>query len=354
MKWIEIKNLTDRQFAVYLKMLIEIRNKFQEGSLIADNDWSEYQIDYLKINLSAVEFKKDKLKKITERKKYSLKEFVIFESDEPVAWVALKRVSNERYEFICDSIYSEFPESLFKAITEILNEYLSEEGIDKIDFWTHDERKKETFKNAGMKITMETLLSKLNRRDIDFENLKKIIEKNTSAENYELKLLHEFPEELHTEFIAIMDDVNRESQLFNPQKREYKEFTKERLIKMINQDKEDGDPMYMYVLFDRDKIAAFCRVYIEKDSKNYFIQHCGGLTGVGKNYRGKGFAKYLKAKIYLKINEDYPDFEYALTDTYPWNKYMFRINEEFGFKPFEKGMTFGFTKEYLEKLLNDK
>ena len=54
--------------------------------------------------------------------------------------------------------------------------------------------------------------------------------------------------------------------------------------------------------------------------------------------------------MYLKIQEDYPDFEQIFTDTYPWNKYMYRINEEFGFKPFQKGYTFRFTKEYLEKL----
>nr|MDQ3022469.1 hypothetical protein [Bacteroidota bacterium] len=67
MKAVELKNITGKQFKMYLELLKEIRNKFQEGSMIADNDWSEYQIDYQKINFIPEEFKKDKLSKIEER-----------------------------------------------------------------------------------------------------------------------------------------------------------------------------------------------------------------------------------------------------------------------------------------------
>ena len=351
MKAIELKNLTDKQIEMYLNLLREIRKKFQEGSMIADNDWSEYQIDYSGINFSPEEFKKDRLKINEDRKNFSLREFIFFQNEKPVGWIALKRVFGERYEFICDSLYEKFPENIFDVIRETASAYLKGAGIDSIFFWTHDERKKETFKNEGFEISNETFQSKLFRKDMDIQKLKDIVSDNKFVKNYELKLLHEFPEELLDEFTEIMDDVHKESQLFNPVKTEHKEYTKERLLRMISSDKEYGGPMYMYVLLDKNKIAAFCRVYIERDSANYIIQHCGGLTGVGKNYRGKGFAKYLKAKMYLKIIEDYPDFEYAKTDTYPWNKYMYKINEEMGFRATEKGLTFKFTKEFLENYL---
>ncbi len=55
--------------------------------------------------------------------------------------------------------------------------------------------------------------------------------------------------------------------------------------------------------------------------------------------------------MYLKIREDYPNFRHALTDTYPWNKYMFKINEELGFKILCEGCIFKFTKENLDKIL---
>ena len=350
MKAVELKNLTDKEFEMYLELLKEIRNKYQNSSLIADTDWNEYQIDYSKINFSLQEFKIDKLSKIEEREKYSLKEFVFFENGIPAGWIALKRIFGKRYEFILDSLYEKFPKNLFDVIKETAAAYLNEAGVNSIFFWTHDERKKEIFKNEGFEISNESFKSKLFREDMDIQKLRNIVSENKFIKYYELKLLHEFPEELLDDFTEIMDDVHKESQFFNPVKIEHKEYTKDSLLRMINDDKELGDPMYMYVIFDKNKIAAFCRVYLEKNSKNFFIQHCGGLTGVGKNYRGKGFAKYLKAKMYLKINEDYPDFEYALTDTYPWNKYMYSINEEMGFRLTEKGLTFKFTKE---NIMND-
>jgi hypothetical protein len=35
----------------------------------------------------------------------------------------------------------------------------------------------------------------------------------------------------------------------------------------------------------------------------------------------------------------------------PWNTYMFRINEELGFKPHKEGFEFELTKEQLRKYL---
>ncbi len=81
------------------------------------------------------------------------------------------------------------------------------------------------------------------------------------------------------------------------------------------------------------------------------IDHRGGLTAVGRNYRGEGIAKFLKANMYLKMLELYTDFEYIITDTYPWNKYMYKINEDMGFRPHKKICKFRFSKEFFEELL---
>lgn len=348
MNSIDINNLSNKQFEMYLNLLKEIGNKFQKNSLISDSDFSEYQIDYMDPELTPEKFKTDRLNVLEEKKNFSLKEFVIFEKDNPVTWIAFKRISTSIFAFICDSIYEDFPESLIEEILNTIDIYITENGIEEIFFWTIDERRKEIFKKAGIKVSTESITSKLLKNDIDFEKLKNIVDDNSFIKDFELRLMHEFPEELYEEFSETMNEVFLESVVLSPQKPVLKTFTKDRLINMIKRDKEEGDPMYMYVVLDKNKVAAFCRVYLEKYYGKIFIQHCGGLTGVAKKYRGKGFAKYLKAKMYIKINEDYPDFEYALTDTKPWNKYMYRINEELGFKPFENSLTFKFTKEIIE------
>jgi hypothetical protein len=54
----------------------------------------------------------------------------------------------------------------------------------------------------------------------------------------------------------------------------------------------------------------------------------------------------------LKMLKENKDFKYVTTDTSPWNKYMFRINEEFGFKKHRTGCSFKLTKELLNNYLN--
>ena len=84
------------------------------------------------------------------------------------------------------------------------------------------------------------------------------------------------------------------------------------------------------------------------------IHYDGGLTGVHKNYRGNGFGKYLKAKMFFHLLMNYPDFNIISTDTMQWNKYMYKINEDFGFKHYKTGARFRFTKEFLENYLKNK
>ena len=111
--------------------------------------------------------------------------------------------------------------------------------------------------------------------------------------------------------------------------------------------------MFVYMLMDDDNIAAFCSLFIRVENK-HMVDQAGGLTTVGRNYRGQNLARFLKAKMYLKMLDEYPDFEFIRTDTYPWNKHMYRINEEMGFKPYEKYTEMKFKKSQIEKFLSEK
>jgi hypothetical protein len=73
---------------------------------------------------------------------------------------------------------------------------------------------------------------------------------------------------------------------------------------------------------------------------------------VPAKHRGKGIARYLKAKLYLKLLEENKDFKYITTDTMPWNKYMYKINSEFGFKPFRKGCSFRISRDFIKNYIN--
>jgi hypothetical protein len=110
----------------------------------------------------------------------------------------------------------------------------------------------------------------------------------------------------------------------------------------------------MYLLTnDSNDIAAVCSLYTDNDNQRV-IRHGGGITGVDAKYRGKSIARYLKSLMYKKMLAEFPDFEYITTDTYPWNTYMYRINEEFGFKSFKHGAEFHIPKATLTEFLNKK
>ncbi len=351
MERIELRNLTDDQFQKYLGLLKLIKNKYEKESFRLDYDWNEYRDYYFKEYSDGKIFKSERLKIAEENKEKSLWEYIIFDHERPVAWMSCKRVSGDYHQFIFDYEGSDITDNLLAQIFEGLKFYLKETGAKSISYWANYKEKADAFRRAGFNSADNNVNSILQRKDIDFEKLRDITENTENIKNYDLKLFREIPEEIYDRYVDFMNEARPAMNLYRPHKKETEIYTKESLLKSIRRDAEDGAPIYMYVIFDRDTIAAFCKVYIERIDDSVFIQHCGGLTGVSAQYRGRGFAKFLKAKMYLKILEDYPDFRHILTDTFPWNKYMYRINEEFGFRILDEASSFDITSEFLEKII---
>jgi GNAT superfamily N-acetyltransferase len=353
MNEIELQDITDNQFQLYMNLITNIRSKYEENTFVLDYDWNDYRDYYFRKFTDWKEFKKDRLNILIEGKERSLKEFVIFNSDKPVGFIAYKRLSGNRYEFIFDSECNEPSREVCRKIFEVLNSFFENSDAKQICYLANKTGDIEVFKKCGIEIIENIVTSKLKKEEIDFENLKSIVESNEYAKSLDLKLFRTIPEEIFEKYIDYMNDLLKAKEHHNPEREEFTKYRKEDLLRSIRIDEEDGDPMYMFMLFDKESIAGSCKVYIEREDDGVFIQHCGGLTGVAENYRGKGLAKFLKARMYLKISEDYPGFRHAITDTYPWNKYMYRINEELGFRIFNEGIIFKFTKSNLEKLKNN-
>jgi len=350
MKALKLIDLTDEQFQKYMELLEKIKKKYEVNSIILDYDWDEYRDYYFKKYSDWKQFKNERLEILKNLKSFSLNEFVIFDSDCPVAWIAYKTLSGKRHQFIFDFENDEIPSDVLKKLLEIINNFLVETGNGFMEYYANDNIKTEIFSKLGIEITENSINTILRKKDIDFEKLENIVSSNQHAQNYNLILYKEIPEEIYDRYVDFINEVLVAKEFYNPVKKKIKEYTKDDLLRRVQNDKEDGDPMYVFVLFDKENIVGFCSVYIQKEDEDVFIQHCGGFTAVAIKYRGRNFAKYLKAKMYLKIYEDYPNFRHALTDTYPWNKYMFRINEDLGFKILCEGCIFKFTKENLEKI----
>jgi hypothetical protein len=182
----------------------------------------------------------------------------------------------------------------------------------------------------------------------DFYN--SIISK-TDITGYRLMFCEELPEELYDNFTILMYDILEDYRGLNHVKQERKRMEKEDWKLRDRSEKLTGAKMQMYLLMTpENEIAAYCSLYVDKDNKET-IRHSGGFTAVARAHRGKRFAAYLKAKMYLKLLEENRDFTDIETDTMPWNTHMYRINEEFGFKPFKYGCEFKLTSDFIKNYL---
>jgi len=247
--------------------------------------------------------------------------------------------------------YSYQEKIITKNILKSIYKIMDERNKDEAFYSTFNERQYLAIIETGAEVFEELMYSRLLKKDIDFSKLQIIIDSNKIAQSYELKLFHNIPEEIYDRFVNYMNEVIIDSNFFHPKKKVINEYTMSDLLERVNDIKEDRCPFYMYMLFDNNNIAGHCSAFVGMTDNIHWIDHIGaGFTSAGRNYRGKNLAKYLKAKMYMKIQEDYPDFQYIMTDTFPWNKYMYRINEQMGFTPFMKEYNFRFTKEHLGKI----
>lgn len=334
MKSIQAKDMTDDQWKSYAQFFADLNMEFYAEDSGKVKGWEE-----LKRNIfSDLELLRDDL----------LCHYVFFENETAVGYLGI-RLIGDGAEFVIDSIYDTIPDRFMNPVFEIVRKYMLEKNKTEIQSYSRRDGIINALTNAGGIIIDRKIYARIMRKDIDINELKKITDSVSEKINYKLILYNTIHEEILDRYVDIYNEARIDMNQFNPGKPEIKKRTREDVLKKLRWDKGPDDKMFMYMLFDNDKIAAFCSLFIREENK-HMIDQAGGLTTVGRNYRGQNLARFLKAKIYLKMLEDFPDFEFIRTDTYPWNKYMYRINKEMGFKPYEEYCEIKLT---MMKLLNE-
>ena len=319
MQTVEAKDMTDDQWISYAQFDAELNNKFYKVDSGKVKSWEE-----LKRNIfSDLELLSDDF----------LCHYVFFENETAVGYLGIRLIGEEA-EFVIDAIYKTLPDRFMNSVFEIVRKYLHEKNRTGIHSYSRRDGVINALIKAGGKIIDRKIYSRIMRKDINVSDLNKIVDTVTGKNGYKLVLYDTIHEEILDRYVDIYNEARMDMNQFNPNKPVITKRTREDVLKKLKWDKGPEDKMYMYMLFDNEKIAAFCSLFIRAENK-HMIDQAGGLTTVGRNYRGQNLARFLKAKIYLKMLEEYPDFEFIRTDTYPWNKYMYRINEEMGFKPYE-------------------
>lgn len=277
-------------------------------------------------------------------------EKVIFEGSSAMGWLVY-RVDRGGSSFDFNSIHNPVPPGFMKLILKDVYEFLQESNENASNFWTFDRNRIEVMKNISAPVFEEMMISSISRCDMDPQYYEQVITQ-TNVAGYELRFLNDIPEELLDKYVKLRNDISEDMASLKPVKHLNKKWTRKDIKRMAESDKLQGAMMHMYMLIDSSgEIAAFCSLYTDEDNPE-IIRQSGGLTAVARTHRGRGFAAYLKAKMYLKLLNENKTFKFVETDTMPWNTYMYRINEKFGFKPKEYGSEFKLTKQFLENYLN--
>jgi len=332
MKLISSDKFNDENWKDYANLLNEINRKHYPEEAEDDIMW---------------EAKKSEVSNETELLKSDhAMQYLLINDEKAVGWYARRLIGGEAY-FNFDILNENATDEALETIFDNLHEFLTFAEKETAFTDTCNRRICGTLINHGAEEIDKMIYSKLERDEIRKNFLNGIIDGVLLNKNLRTEFIDNVNEELFDRYYEVYNEARIAMNAFNPHRKGVSKRTKENLRTKLKFDKGPEDKMFMYMLFDGETIAAFSSLYVRKANPKV-IDYSGGLTAVSEKYRGNGYAKFLKAKLYLKVLNDYPHFDYIRTDTYPWNKYMYKINEEMGFKPFKEFTEFRISKYKLK------
>jgi len=335
-QFIQLINFSEKQWLMYFEMIQKLR--------------SRHYPEIYDPAQTAEQFKNEWLKYYEAYRTRSFEQWAFFDESKPAGWAGFF-LDNRSASFNFESPDKNISKDSLITILGKVYEYMQKHQINDIYHWTFAERKIAALKSINTPVHEEMIDTVLYRSEMNKEFYEEIISE-TDLSGCTLKFCEEVPDELWDNFTELMYDIIDDYRSLNPVKHDGKRIEKKDWQLKLKSETLSGAKMQMYMLLTPDhKIAAYCSLFIDKNNRET-IRHGGGFTAVARDHRGKGFAKFLKAKIYLKLLDENRDFTKIETDTMPWNKYMYRINEEFGFIPFKYGYEFKLTNEFIKNYLN--
>ncbi|MBV6479695.1 MAG: hypothetical protein HGGPFJEG_02486 [Ignavibacteria bacterium] len=328
-------NFDDKDWMAYADLQNNINRKYYKEDFEPFIHWENY--------------KETVLNDLQLLKNDQANHFLIYKDGIAAGFYA-RRLMGSDVNFVFDFLVDNVTDDFIKIIFEDLHTFLLTNCKDFAYSNASDMRISASLVKSGAEEIDKMIYSRLLKSEINETELRDFVNCFSLANGLRLKFNDNVSEDIFDRYYEIYNEARIAMNEFNPHRKEVSKRTKENLRVKLKYDKGDEDKMYMYILFDGDEIAAFSSLYVRKENPK-MIDHGGGLTAVSPKYRGNKYAKFLKSKLYLRIIEDYDDFDFIRTDTYPWNKYMFNINQEMGFKPYKEYSEFRISKiNILENL----
>lgn len=114
---------------------------------------------------------------------------------------------------------------------------------------------------------------------------------------------------------------------------------------------ENNAYWYTYALLDEnDRLIGFSSGVINGSDPSDMYQ---AMTGVERPSRGRKLAKWLKAALFMKIGEDFPQNKTITTDMRAVNEPMLAINSQMGYIRFSEGREFLISVKGIRRSLDN-
>jgi len=217
---------------------------------------------------------------------------------------------------------------------------------------TDEDDEKAFLKSLGAQTALSGVENRLKVEKIDWNMVKQWNkEGHKRSPESRIELYYTISQEIIEEYCKIytetlnqqpMGDLDIGKIIYTPEMIRYNEKNNAEL----------GRKHLTYLIIESNGDISGLTEMIYRPEKETMIEQL--LTGVKKEYRGRGLGKWLKAAMLLKMREEFPQVKIITTGNATTNAPMLSINDRLGFKVHKEGVSAQLSREKLGEYLSKR
>ncbi len=325
------KEFSDWHWQEFFKLLETLHKKYK--TTLLTRDWHDLKSRWL----SYYETNKD------------FKQAVIFKDNHAALWGEFRVHNAGKQEqttaIFINGLFEQMPPQLEKMILDWFIEEAKRYKSEKIFCTFFDKRFVDCVRKWGAEELSRQDQYFLYRDKANHEILRQWRE-TIPKDNPDLKIefYDDVPDKYLSEFSELLqqylNEMPEESRGGMPLHIDEKRIKRDREWR-----KKNNIGLYELFLVDENgNIIGLTGALVNKNKPKYAHQV---MTGINKKYRGRDLAKFLKAELFYKINEIFPDNDIFITEMRTINEPIHEINRQMGYVLERTGQEFKIEIEFL-------
>ncbi len=279
--------------------------------------------------------------------------FVVFDGESPVGWSDLKVLSagtpEQNAMVKIDAVHEVIPAEFERTVgTEILR-LLDEQGTTGAHFMATTQRLSAMARHMFARELDHIDRFRLYRDRADTSRMRSWLEELPRANpELHLEFFSPVPEEHLAAYTSLFVTYIREMPTERESDNEFR-WSVEETRRDIEWRQKNDVHLYTYALFNDDGVmVGHSNAALTGADPSDVYQ---AMTGISREYRGRGLSRWLKAALFFKVGEDFPANRYMTTDMRAANAPIQKVNSEMGYVLLSSGNEFELTAEGIRRFM---